>query len=69
MKAIVSKEYLLFLNEIKSRITSSRIQAIRSVNREMITLYWEIGKAIVERQKKYGWGKSVVEQLISGLNR
>jgi len=53
MANVVSKEYIYFLDEIKSRITSSRIQAIRSVNKELIKLYWEIGKAIIERQKKY----------------
>lgn len=63
MKNIVGREYIEFLNEIKSRIVASRIQAIRSVNKELISLYWDIGKSIVDRQKKFGWGKGVVEQL------
>lgn len=67
MKNIVGKEYIKFLNEIKSRIVASRIQAIRSVNKELIKLYWDIGKRIVERQKKFGWGKGVVEQLSRDL--
>ncbi|MCK4401633.1 DUF1016 family protein [bacterium] len=67
MRNIVSKEYSHFLNEIKSRIITSRIQAIRSVNKELIELYWEIGKAITERQKKFGWGKGVVKQLSEDL--
>ena len=67
MKNIVGKEYIEFLNEIKSRIVASRIQAIRSVNKELIKLYWDIGKRIVERQKKFGWGKGVVEQLSRDL--
>ena len=67
MKNIIGKEYIKFLNEIKSQIVASRIQAIRSVNKELIKLYWDIGKRIVERQKKFGWGKGIVEQLSSDL--
>lgn len=63
MKNITGREYIKFLNEIKSRIVMARIQAIRSVNKELINLYWDIGKSIVERQKQFGWGKGVVEQL------
>lgn len=69
MKRIISSEYGKFLNEIKSRIVSARIQAVRSVNRGLIKLYWDIGKSIVERQEKFGWGKSVVEQLSRDLTR
>lgn len=67
MKKLVGKEYLAFLNEIKSRIVTARIQAVRSVNKELISLYWDIGKSIVERQKRFGWGKGVVEQLSRDL--
>lgn len=67
MENIVGKDYVQFLNEIKLRIVTARIQAIRSVNKELINLYWEIGKSIVERQKQFGWGKGVVEQLSRDL--
>lgn len=69
MANIINKDYLSFLNDIKARITTSRIQAVRSVNRELILLYWEIGRTIVQRQKKHGWGKSVVERLSLDLTR
>jgi predicted nuclease of restriction endonuclease-like (RecB) superfamily len=67
MKKTIGKEYINFLNEIKSRIVTARIQAIRSVNKELIKLYWDIGKAIVQRQKKYKWGDNVVEALARDL--
>lgn len=67
MKNIIGREYINFLNEIKSRIVSARIQAIRSISKELIKLYWDIGKSIVERQKRFGWGKGVVEQLSRDL--
>ncbi len=69
MKVLTSREYSIFLKEIKSRIMSSRMQAVRSVNHELIKLYWDIGKNIVERQKKFGWGRSIVEQLSQDLTR
>ncbi len=67
MKNTIGKEYSKFLNEIKSRIVTARIQAIRSVNKELIKLYWDIGRTIVERQKKYKWGDAVVEKLANDL--
>jgi len=67
MKNAIGKEYIKFLSEIKSRIVTARIQAIRSVNKELIKLYWDIGRIIVERQKKYKWGDAVVEKLALDL--
>jgi len=66
-KSIIGKEYVQFLDEIKARIFTARIQAIRSVNKDLIKLYWEIGKSIVERQRKYKWGNAVVEKLANDL--
>ncbi len=56
-------EYLHFRDDIMRRIRSAQYEAMRAVNKEMISLYWEIGKQITECQKKLGWGKSVVENL------
>ena len=67
MKNTIGTEYIKFLDEIKSRIVTARIHAIRSVNKELIKLYWDIGRAIVERQKKYKWGGAVVEKLANDL--
>ena len=58
-----SREYAEFVTELKSRIQSARISAARAVNRDLILLYWDIGRGIVERQEKLGWGQSVVEML------
>jgi len=67
MKNIIGREYVRFLNEIKSRIISARIKAVRSVNKELIKLYWDIGRSIIERQEKYKWGDAVVEKLANDL--
>lgn len=60
---VQSADYAAWLGGLKSRIRSARISAARAVNRELILLYWDIGRGIVEKQEDLGWGKSVVEQL------
>lgn len=66
-KVIEKSDYLRFLKEIKEKITSARITAYRGLNRGLIKLYWEIGRAIIERQQRHGWGYSVVEKLSKDL--
>lgn len=61
------REYATLVAELKERIRSAQARATRTVNRELIALYWDIGKAIVERQRRLGWGKSVVEKLAADL--
>ena len=55
------------LAEIKQRIRSAQYAALKTVNQELIGLYWDIGRMIVERQAVTGWGKAVVEQLAADL--
>lgn len=64
---IVTKEYKTFLTEIKERILSSQIKAALAVNRELLTLYWEIGSKILLKQKSEGWGAKTVENLAKDL--
>jgi predicted nuclease of restriction endonuclease-like (RecB) superfamily len=66
---IENNEYSEFLKALKLRIRSARISASKTVNKEMISLYWEIGKDIVEKQEQLGWGKAVVERLSCDLIR
>ncbi|MDN3508111.1 MAG: PDDEXK nuclease domain-containing protein [Simkaniaceae bacterium] len=61
------KEYKTFLKEIKEKILSSQIKAALAVNRELITLYWEIGSRIHIKQKREGWGSKTIENLSKDL--
>ena len=61
--SVGGSEYSLFRDDILKRIRSAQYEAMRAVNKEIISLYWEIGRQITERQKALGWGKSVVENL------
>lgn len=63
------KAYRDFLLDIKDRIRAAQYAALKEVNRELIGLYWDIGKKIVEKQKGFGWGKSVVEMLAKDLQK
>lgn len=45
------RKYATFVAALKYRIHSAQVQATRTVYRELIKLYWDIGKAIVERRK------------------
>jgi predicted nuclease of restriction endonuclease-like (RecB) superfamily len=65
----IDPHYADFLTGIKQRIHKARIAAYRHANRELMDLYWNIGKEIVERQDRHGWGKSVVERLSGDLLR
>ena len=64
-----TREYAEFVTELKQRIASARLHAARAVNQDLILLYWDIGRGIVERQEKLGWGQSVVEMLSRDLRK
>jgi predicted nuclease of restriction endonuclease-like (RecB) superfamily len=59
--------YGLLLRDIKERIRDAQYAALRAVNRELIGLYWDIGRLIAERQSGDTWGRSVVETLARDL--
>lgn len=60
-------EYAKFVSFLKAKIYSSQIKAIAAANSELIKLYWEIGKAIIEKQEQEGWGSKVIEKVAKDL--
>jgi len=56
-------------SEIISIIERARENAFRAVNRELILMYWEIGKYVSEKVKSDGWGKSVVADFAQFIQR
>ncbi|MEW6653630.1 MAG: PDDEXK nuclease domain-containing protein [Bacteroidota bacterium] len=69
VKNLNKTEYKTFFLEIKEQIRKAQYNALRSVNRELIKLYWNIGKQIVENQDLHGWGKSIIENLSENLQK
>lgn len=63
----LSTDYRQFVTDLKARIASARLLAARRVNSELVTLYWDIGRGIVEKQQALGWGESVVEMVATEL--
>ena len=61
--------YVQLLTDLKGRVRAAQLRAAVSVNRELILLYWDIGRTIVEAQKTKGYGKQVVERLAEDLQK
>ena len=69
MNKISSTDYKAFYQEIKEQVYQSQYEALKQVNKQLIKLYWFIGKSIVEKQETHNWGKSVVENLSNDLQK
>jgi predicted nuclease of restriction endonuclease-like (RecB) superfamily len=67
MSDLLPDDYAALLGAVKQRIRSAQYEALKAVNKELIALYGDIGRMIVERQQGDTWGKSVVEQLAKDL--
>ena len=67
-KAEVSTgDYKNFITSLKTKIRSAQIKGAIAVNKELIKLYWDIGKDIVEKQDQEGWGSKVLEKVAQDL--
>lgn len=64
---VIEKSYTNLLETLKKEIASARVKAHFAVNAELITLYWKIGKHILERKKAEGWGSKAVERISQDL--
>lgn len=60
-------EYKFWITSIKERIRTSQIKAAIKVNEELIALYWDIGKSIVQKQEQSQWGTKLIEQVAKDL--
>ena len=67
--SIASPEYRQFIEYLKTRVVSARISAARAVSSNLILLYWDIGRSIVEKQQVLGWGDTVVHMVAADLHR
>lgn len=63
----MSDSYLRFIEEIKKEIQTQRISIVMKANFDMICLYWKIGKEILKKQEKEGWGAKVIDRMAKDL--
>lgn len=64
---IVPKGYAAWVVSLKKRISGARQKALLSANAEQIKLYHEIGREILDRQNRQGWGAKVIDRLSTDL--
>lgn len=62
-----NKEYLSIFTQLKKTIQECQLRAITAANKELVRLYWIVGKTIVERQEKNGWGSKFIDKLTKDL--
>ena len=63
----LDKEYLQFIREIKNEINLGRVKAALALNKQVVQLYWSIGKRILEKQAVAQWGEKLLDQLSHDL--
>jgi predicted nuclease of restriction endonuclease-like (RecB) superfamily len=66
-KSTLLAGYPQLLDELKQAVRAARLRAHTAVNTELLTLYWRIGRAILERQEADGWGTKVIDRLAADL--
>jgi predicted nuclease of restriction endonuclease-like (RecB) superfamily len=65
----IPASYATAFAEIQERVRTAQYAVLKSVDKQLVGLYWDIGRIIVERQAAEGWGRSVVETLAGDLQR
>lgn len=61
------RDYAKTLAEIKHRIHQERLRVVLAANSAMVLLYWDIGRMILDRQERAGWGAKVIDRLSTDL--
>jgi len=66
-RAGLPRDYAQALGAIKRRIQEERVRVVLAANAAMVPLYWDIGRMILERQDRAGWGAKVIDRLAADL--
>lgn len=62
-----NKEYENILSDLKTQIQEFQLKEAIAINKELVGLYWRIGKIIIEKQEKNGWGTKIIEKLAKDI--
>jgi len=66
---LIPDSYGQFLADLKGRIRAAQLRASMAVNRELVLLYWRLGRDILDRQHRENWGAKVIDRLAADLKR
>ena len=66
-RAGLPASYGKVLAQLKARVEQARLSTVMAANSALILLYWDIGRVILERQSKKGWGAGVIDRLAGDL--
>lgn len=66
-KNVLPADHATMLDALKERIRTERLSVTLAANAAMVQLYWDIGRAILERQQQQGWGAKVIDRLSHDL--
>ena len=64
---MIDKTYKDWLIELKTKIRSAQLKAAVAVNKELIALYWDLGKMIFEKMEQRQWGTKLIDQIANDL--
>jgi predicted nuclease of restriction endonuclease-like (RecB) superfamily len=60
-------DYAEWLGDLKQRIHAERLRVVLASNAAMVLLYWEIGRRVLEKQTRQGWGAKIIDRLAADL--
>lgn len=60
-------DYVNFINNLKQRVKSARLTACLAINKELVLLYWQIGRSIIEKQQTSQWGSKLLSCMSKDL--
>ena len=66
---VVPASYSSLLKDLKTRIRQERLRTVLAGNGVLINLYWDIGSAILKKQKEEGWGAKIIDRLSADLSK
>lgn len=67
--SVLPDDYPSLLAEVKARVRSAQVRAAMAASAELLALHWDIGRMILDRQKREGWGAKVIDRLAADLQR
>ncbi len=65
----INDEYIHFFNELKAYISIARVRAAVSLNKEVIQMYWQIGKTLIAKTNSTNWGEKLIDQISHDLQK